>query len=182
MLEIKQEGMRIPKVEYDIYTKYGENLTKLNISFCKNNEISLLIPINNIGNLDKLNKNSGYYNDFCYTETTESGTDITLKDRKNEFPSVAVCQDDCDFVNYNYTSKKAKCSCIPKQSSSSFADMKIDINKLLDNFKNIKNIANLNLLKCVKVLFSKRGIFKKYWILYIHIFYNIPYNNYNFIL
>ena len=38
--------------------------------------------------------------------------------------------------------------------------MKIDKNKLLDNFKNIKNIANLNLLKCVKVLFSKKGISK----------------------
>ena len=159
MLEVKQKGMRIPKIEYDIYTKYGGNLTKLNISFCQNDEISLLIPINNIdNNLDKLNKNSGYYNDFCYTATTESGTDITLKDRKNEFPSIAVCQDDCDFVDFNNTLKKAKCSCKAKESSSSFANMKINKNKLLDNFKNLKNIANLNLLKCVHVLFTKKGL------------------------
>jgi hypothetical protein len=32
--------------------------------------------------------------------------------------------------------------------------------KLLDNFKNIKNIANLNLLKYVKVLLSKNGLSK----------------------
>ena len=41
---------------------------------------------------------------------------------------------------------------------SSFAFMKIDKKKLLENFKDIKNIANLNLLKCVNVLFSKKGI------------------------
>ena len=36
--------------------------------------------------------------------------------------------------------------------------MKIDKKKLLDNFKNIKNISNLNILKCFRVLFSKKGI------------------------
>ena len=161
MLEIFQEGMKIPKIEYDIYSKLnGENLTKLNLNSCKNSKISLLIPVNNVDNIDKLNRASGYYTDFCYVALSDNGTDITLNDRKNEYPSKAVCQDDCDFVSYNYTIKKAKCSCKAKESSSSFADMKIDENKLLDNFKNIKNIANLNLLKCFKVLFSKIGISK----------------------
>ena len=36
--------------------------------------------------------------------------------------------------------------------------MKIDKNKLLDNFKNIKNIANFNILKCFHVLFCLEGI------------------------
>ena len=36
--------------------------------------------------------------------------------------------------------------------------MNIDKNKLLNNFKNIKNIVNFNILKCIKVLFSKKGI------------------------
>ena len=111
-------------------------------------------------NVDKLNSNSDYYNDFCYTATTKNGTDRALKDRRNEYPSKAVCQDDCDFVNYNYVTKKAKCSCKAKESSSSFADMKINKNKLLENFKDIRNIANLSLLKCVKVLFTKEGIAK----------------------
>jgi len=159
MLEISQEGMRIPKVEYDIYSKLnGENLIKLNISTCKNNKISLSIPINNVDNIDILNSSSGYYNDFCYTATSDSGTDITLRDRKDEYPSKAVCQNDCDFVNYNYTIKKSKCSCLPKKTSSSFADMNIDKKKLLDNFKNIKNIANIRILKCLKVLFNKLDI------------------------
>ena len=107
-----------------------------------------------------MNSKSGYYNDFCYTTTSENGTDITLKDRKSEYTSIAVCQDDCSFISYNYTIKKAICSCDAKESSSSFAAMKIDKKKLLDNFKNIKNIANVNILKCFKVLFSKKGISK----------------------
>ena len=36
--------------------------------------------------------------------------------------------------------------------------MKIDKNKLLDNFKNLKNIVNIKLLKCFKVLFTKIGL------------------------
>ena len=161
MLEIKEEGMRIPKIEYDIYSKLkGANLTKLDINQCQNNKISILNPVNNVDNIDKLNSSSGYYNDFCYTSTSDSGTDITLNDRKNEYTSIAVCQDDCNFVDYNYTTKKAKCSCQAKKSSNSFADMKINRNKLLDNFKNIKNIINFNLLVCVDVLFSKKGLSK----------------------
>ena len=89
MLEVSQDEMRIPKVEYDIFAKInGENLMKLNLSSCKNNKISLSIPVDNIGNIDKLNSSSGYYNDICYTATSDSGTDISLIDRKNEFPSM----------------------------------------------------------------------------------------------
>ena len=151
MLEISQEEMRIPKVEYDIYAKLnGINLTKLSLESCENNLIFLLIPVT-IDNVDKLNIKSGYYNDLCYTATSNNGTDIIIKDRQNEYPSLAVCQDGCDFFDYNYNLKKAICSCHAEESSSSFADMKIDKKKLLDNFKNIKNIANLNILKCFEV-------------------------------
>ena len=131
ILEIEQEEMRIPKVEYDVYAKLnGENLTKLNLDSCKNNKISLFIPVDNVDNIDKLNSKSGYYNDYCYTATSDSGTDISLEERKNEYPSNAVCQDGCDFVNYDYNTKKAKCSCDAKESPDSFADMKIDKKKL----------------------------------------------------
>ena len=168
MIEIIQEGMRIPKIEYDIYSKNDEgNLIRLNLTSCKNNKISLSIPVHNVGNIDILNSSSGYYNDFCYTATSDSGTDITLKDRKNEYTSKAVCQDDCDFVDYNFTLKKAKCSCEAKGSSESFADMKINRKKLLDNLKDLKNLGNFNILKCYKVLFSKKGLSNNFGFLII---------------
>ena len=36
-------------------------------------------------NIDLYNINSGYYNDICYTYTTENGTDIVVKDRQIEY-------------------------------------------------------------------------------------------------
>ena len=160
-LDIIQEGLKIPKVEYDVYCKLsGSNLVKLNLTICSKSKISLSVPIEIIDSLDKLNSSSEYYTDICYTTTSESGTDIILKDRKKEYANKTVCQDDCDFSDYNYSTKKAICSCNVKESSSSFADINIDTNKLLNNFKNIKNFANLNLLKCKKSLFSKDGLIK----------------------
>ena len=163
IIEILQEGMKIPKVEYDIYSRLlGLNLEKLNKSVCANSKISLYIHIVINDNLDKLDSNSGYYNDICYTTTSESGTDISLKDRKNEYINNTVCQEDCDFSGYNSTSQKAKCSCKVKESSSSFYDMNIDKKKLLSNFKDIKNVANLKILKCNEILFSKEGLSKNF--------------------
>ena len=160
-LEKIQEGMRIPKVEYDVYSKLlGRNLIKLNLSLCDNSTISVSIPVKIDDNLDILKSNSGYYNDICYTSKTESGTDISLKDRKNEYPNKTVCQDYCTFSDYNYTSEKAKCSCQVRESSFSFEDMDVDKDKLLENFKNVKNILNLNILVCYKVLLSKQGLVK----------------------
>ena len=47
--------------------------------------IFLLIPIEIKENLDILNSSSGYYNDIYYQTTSDSGTDISLNDRKNEY-------------------------------------------------------------------------------------------------
>ena len=162
-LDIFQEGLKIPKVVYDVYSKLsGANLIKLNLSVCQNCKISLSIPIVITENLDKLNSSSGYYNDICYVATSNIGTDISLKDRKEEFinNNKTVCQEDCDFSEYDYDTQRAKCSCKVKQSSNSLIDMNINTTKILENFKNIKNIVNLNLLICKKSLFTKEGIYK----------------------
>ena len=162
-LDISQEGMKTKKVEYDVYCKLsGNNLEKLNLSVCENNKISLSVPLVITESLDKLNASSGYYNDLCYTTTSESGTDILLKDRKKEFVqgNKTVCQDDCDFAEYDYSTQKAKCSCKVKESSTSIADMKINKTKLFDNLKDFKNIANFNILVCCKNLFNTNGIIK----------------------
>ena len=85
-IDIVQEGTKIPKVEYDVYSKLsGNKLVKLNISICSRTKISLSVPVEiKEKRLDKYNSSSDYYNDICSTTTSESGTDISLKDRKNE--------------------------------------------------------------------------------------------------
>ena len=53
----------------------------MNLSICEKSRISINIPIE-IQGFDKFNTSSEYFNDICYTTTSDSGTDISLKDRK----------------------------------------------------------------------------------------------------
>ena len=113
-IEVIQEGMKIPKIEYDVYCAlFGTNLIKLNLTVCKNTKISISIPMIITEDIDKLNSSSGYYNDICYTTTSEDGTDIILKDRKKDFinNNKTVCQDDCQFSKYDSEKMKVKCTC-----------------------------------------------------------------------
>ena len=159
-IEIKQDGMKIPKIEYDIYRKIqtdnGRRLEKLDLSVCKNNRVHLSIPISLPENidLDKLNISGKYLNDRCYPATSDSGTDITIKDRRDEFvqQNQTICQEDCFIYDYNKTVKRVECSCEAKESSSSFKDMNIDNTKLFDQFKDIKNIMNIDIVLCLNVI------------------------------
>ena len=64
-VDILQESMRIPKIEYDIYCKlYQSKLIKLNLTICQNSKVSIIIPIKVNDNIDILNSSSGYYNDI----------------------------------------------------------------------------------------------------------------------
>ena len=160
-IDVIQDGMKIPKIEYDIYSKLkGRNLIRLNKTPCEKEKINLFIPLKITQKIEILNSSSDYYNDECYSATSEYGTDISLNDRKNDFinGNRTVCQEDCIFSFYEPYIKKVKCSCKVKESVISFANMKINLNKLRENFMNINNIANLNFLKCYKTLFLKLGL------------------------
>ena len=160
-IDIAQEGMSTTKVEYDVYCKlFGKNLIKLNLTVCEDSKISIFQPFIITENIDKYNSSSGYYNDICYTTTSEDGTDIPLKDRQTNFikEDKIICQDDCEFTQYNISIGIAKCSCKVKETPKSIADMDINKMKLLDNFIHIKNFANFNFLFCYKILFCKKGI------------------------
>ena len=162
-IDVIQKGMKIPKVEYDVFSKLeGKNLQKLNLSICENDKINIFTSVDSISNLDIINPISKYYTDICYPATSDFGTDITLNDRKNEFveKNKTVCQEDCIFIGYNYTSKKANCSCDVKEPSLTYKNMIIDKNKLFHNFLDINNIANIDFLFCYEILFRKNELLK----------------------
>ena len=173
-LDISQDEANIPKIEYDFYSRLSGNyLRKLDKSKC--DKISLLIPIELSGNLDELNTSSGYFNDICYIATSDSGTDILLKDRQKNFVenNKMVCQEDCDFVAYNKENMMANCSCEVKETSSSFKDMKINKTQIYNCFVDFKNIANIKMLSCYQNLFNITGLLKNfgsYIILFIFLF------------
>ena len=154
-MDIQQKGMNIPKLEYEVYSKLkGDKMIKLNLTICKDKKIELSIPVPINDSIEKYNISSNYYNDICSVTTSESGTDISLKDRKNNFlnNNLTLCEENCDLIDYNYIYEKAICSCdIKEEFTSSIIDIKIDKEKLKKNFKDIKgNFANLKILKCYK--------------------------------
>ena len=154
-IDIIQDGMTAKKIKYNVYSKLsGKNLAKLNLTICENAKIYINIPIEINGNVDKLNTSSGYFNDICYATTSEDGTDISLQDRKKEYidGDNIICQDDCEFSSYNSEYKSARCDCFAKEFNSSYTDMTIIKNKLFENFKDIKNLMNYNILICYKKL------------------------------
>ena len=143
--------MKIPKIEYEIYYPFdSNNFTKLNLTYCKDYKIYISIPYQLNDNIDKYNISSNYYNDICSITTSKSGTDISLKDRKNEFieDNMTLCEENCDLINYNYKIEKVKCSCEIKINLPLIDEIKFDKEKLKNSFIDINNILNIKILKC----------------------------------
>ena len=156
-LIVKEEGMKIPKVEYEIYYPlYNLSLTKLNLESCKNSKIDISISISIDDDIDKYNPDSKYYNDICSKATSDASTDINLKDRKNEFiyNNMSLCEENCKLSYYNYNTEKAKCSCDIKMKIPLIDDIKFNKDEFFKRFIDIKNIMNIKILKCFKEVFN----------------------------
>ena len=164
-IEKKIEGMNIPKIEYEVYYPLlNKNLFQLNLTNCENTNIEISIPIKINDTLDKYNTDSNYYTDICSTTTSDCGTDISLKDRKNNFVenNMTLCEEKCSIKDYDYNSNKVKCSCEIKIKIPMFDEIKFDKNELYKRFTDINNIGNLKLIKCFKNVLTKEYIIKNY--------------------
>ena len=174
IIEVREYGMKIPKIEYNVYYPFfDDNLIQLNLSFCQGEQIDISIPVSLNESLDKHNPRSDYYNNICFKAISDSGADIPLKDRKNEFidKNLTLCEEECSLTGYNYTLKKVKCSCPVKIKIPFLEDIKFDKKKLYKNFIDIKNIANINFLKCYKNAFKGESLRKNYcFFIYIFLF------------
>ena len=162
----EEDGMKIPKIEYEIFypLNNGTNLTKLNLSYCKGTKIEISIKVKINDNIDKYNLSSDYYNDICSKATSENGTDILLKDRRNEFVdnNMSLCEENCDLINYDFNTEKAKCSCDIKLNIPSNYDIKFNKKEFLKSFIDFKNIFNFNIMKCYKTVFKIKSLLKNY--------------------
>ena len=155
------KGKTGPKVEYEVYYPLdGRHLRLLYLSICEGKEIFVGYSLNiSKDELDLYNMESKFFSDICYTYTDSKGTDITLYDRKDEFMNnnKSYCEEDCKISDYDENERRLKCSCEVKYSLSLISEIKIDKNSLY-NFMNIKQIANFEVMKCMKLLFSIKGI------------------------
>ena len=148
----------IPIVLYQVYHPITKE--RLNLTYC-NNTIDISYPVNiNEKELFKYDPSSDFYSDICRTYTTEFQTDITLKDRRKEYieKNLSLCEEDCIYNNYNIETKKVTCECYIKISFPIISEIKINKDKLMKEFMNIKESINLKIMKCYKLLFTKEGI------------------------
>ena len=166
----------IPIIEFEVFNPKTKE--KLDLNFCKNSSINYLIYIPvfiNESILFQYEQNSSYYNDICYTYTTDNGTDITLYDRQKEFNDkyLSLCPLNCTYNGYDQINKKSICLC-EFQERILFSD--INYEQLVNNFTIMERKTNFDILKCYKLLFLDKGLIKNagsYIILLIIILYII---------
>ena len=73
---------------------------------------------------------------------------------------MSLCEDNCDYEGYDSINKKALCKCKIKINLSSLSEIKINKNKILNNFIDLDNSLNIKIMKCYLLLFSKEGLIK----------------------
>ena len=151
----------IPLVGYEIY--HPINKSKLDLSYC-NNSIILKVPASVDENKIFINDpNSDFYNDNCFSYTTDNGTDIIISDRKQEFVdnNLSLCENNCSYMTYDLDNKQSSCFCFIKNDIELISEMVSNPNKLSNNISlenNDINSLNIKTMKCTKELFSKDGL------------------------
>ena len=165
-IDVMKEGMKTPRIEYQLmYPINGTKLDVLDLKKCKDIKIDISLPVQiDESDLEKHDLKSDYYNDICYKDKSSNNVDITLHDRINFYAdnNMNLCEENCDFVDYDKIHKKAKCSCDIKKSVNSISDININKTELLKGFTNIKKIMNFEVMNCYYILFNKNEILKNY--------------------
>ena len=172
-IDIKNKDLSSTYVQYEIYNP--KTLKKISLDICSDLAISVNIPVN----LDKgtqsvydslsksgynlFNLNDSFYTDICSTYTSGDGTDLTLLDRKkiiyDNNGNVSMCQEGCYFQYYNLTTKKAKCDCVvqTKETITDIDEINFNKDQIVDSFFSALKNSNFLVLKCYKLVFSKKG-------------------------
>ena len=128
-MDIYEEGLLIPIIEYEVYNMKTKK--KLDLNICESMKIDINIPVIIDKNyLFKYNSSHEYYNDICYPYTTEMNTDIILNDRRIEKikNNLSLCENKCYYKEYNYNTNKVSCECYIKIKFH----LKSEIEKIVD--------------------------------------------------
>ena len=159
-LDAKRSGQTTAMIEYLIYGYNGRKLEELDKTLCEGQNVSILFSVQLKNGTEFLyNKTSSYFQDLCFTFTSEDGTDMTLKVRQNEFTEndQSLCEQDCDFVKYHQDTGYAECRCEINITVGLVSDLRVD-KDLLYKFTNVENIINFQVMKCYRLLLSIKSL------------------------
>ena len=147
-------GLYIPFIDFYIFSQ--NNKMRLDLEICKNSNIDIFIPVYiNENILYQYETNHSYYNDICYTFTTDDGLDIILYDRQSEFNknNMSLCYNNCVYNGYDSVNKNVMCHCQIQDRINFLSEINKD--GKLYKFLIKKSLTNLGVLKCYHLLFSK---------------------------
>ena len=165
-------------VQYDIFNPHTYNKVSLNI--CQNISIKIAVPLilNESTRSLILNlKDEGYnifdikddfYNDVCSPYTAQNGADIVLSSRKtliyDSMKNIYFCQTGCEFINYDTETNQAHCNWKVQTGGiiNDIFKVSFDKTKFIDSFYITLFNSNFRVLKCIKLLFSIKGIKTNY--------------------
>ena len=105
---------------------------------------------------------------LCKAFTTQSGTDIILYDRHNEFNNnnMAICEKNCSFIGYEQDTKKAKCECEINLDQLFISAINNQSDIFHYNFNSKNTSTNMATMKCAYTLFKKME-----YLLILHVMY-----------
>ena len=176
-LDILNDDDKSLLVQYEIYHPYLK--TKLDLHICQNTSTYINTPIILTSEVESLynslnksgynlfNYNDSFYNDICSPYTSENDTDIPMNDRYDEIynniNNYTICQNNCTFMYYNSTIKKAKCECEVQVKETITNKTNINYKKeLILKFYTTLTNSNFLILKCYKLVFSLKGQINNY--------------------
>ena len=148
-------GYKTQIIEYSFFDIEG---TTINLSICENDPIEYHIPFELNEDIKKYDPKSDFYNDICNQYDSDEGIDMSNYDRKFSFNknNMSLCESNCEFKEYNEEKKKVICDCKIKSVFNTF-DV-LDKDQLIYKFSLSKKLFNIEVIKCFKLLFSKKGI------------------------
>ena len=130
------EDFLVPITEYEIFSPLTKE--KLDLNYCNEAKIKISTPITiDEQYIYKYDPNSEYYKDKCYPNPSECGNDDILLERKNEFNNnyFSLCENNCIFIEYNKTTKKAICECTFKSEFMKLSEIISKKDELLYHFE-----------------------------------------------
>ena len=177
-LDIKNSDRNGVYVQYEIFNPH--NFEKVLLDICKNDIIKIQVPAileeNQLSLIEDL-KESGYnifdindtfYNDICSTYTAQNGADMTLSSRKtiiyDSIKDLYLCQEGCEFHSFNTNTSSSNCNCRVQTEETVVDSSKLSFDKkeFFDGFYKTLYNSNFRVLKCIKLLFSLKGMKSNY--------------------
>ena len=161
-------------IQYEIYNPETNN--KLDLSVCSDIKIDIYIPIQlsketkelykelNRKGFNLFDKNNKFYTDICTPYQSKFGTDVLLSDRCNDFfiPNQLNCQANCEYSDYLPDSEYLKCECnvVNEEKIDTREPEKVTAKSIVKPFYNTLKYSNYKILKCYKLVFRKRTLYK----------------------